>query len=275
MILSLGFRDFFPISDLSQTLPTLYTSHPSTMTYMNLSILFHHLETFTAENSFLSLARRKSEISRADDTGTEASSSPATQPTQPVAARGGSSSIPSHASPYGSASFEGQQLAFSPPLAAGQRPRGEAPAQRFTGHGSHGDGNAPIGFMLNRGPPSDSRQHRNSFASSPGYLDGSPRDGIVSEAGAWSPGEVQPQLQISYLLGDSPSTQAGSTQYERTDSFSLEADGRANPVDPEHCGFTGRQAYLYRTYIMRIAPSVSINSFPRPDPKQILTTSSP
>ncbi|KAF6810517.1 zn 2cys6 transcription factor [Colletotrichum musicola] len=208
-------------------------------------------------------ARRKSEISRADDTGTEASSSPATQPTQPVAARG-VSNIPSHASPHGSLSFEGQQLVFSPPSAAGQRPKGEAPAQRFTGHGSHGDGTAPIGFMLNRGPPSDSRQHRDSFTSSPGYLDGSPRDGLASEVGAWSPGEVQPQLQISYLLGDSPSTQAGSTQHDRSNSFSLDVDGRVQPVDPDHCGFTGRQAFLYRTYIMRIAPSIDACHDARP-----------
>ncbi|CAI0649312.1 unnamed protein product, partial [Colletotrichum noveboracense] len=204
-------------------------------------------------------ARRKSEASRAvEETGTEASSSPATQSTQ-AAARSGS--IGSHASPHGSASFESQQLtfAFSPP--AGSRP-GEAPAQRFTGHGSHGDGNAPIGFMLNRGPPAEP-PNRSSFASSPGYLD-SIRDGLASESGGWNPGEVQPQLQISYLLGDSPSTQGGSAPRERTESLISDVEVRPQPTDPEHCGFTGRQAYLFRTYIMRIAPSIDACHDARP-----------
>ncbi|KAE9572358.1 hypothetical protein CGMCC3_g11737 [Colletotrichum fructicola] len=204
-------------------------------------------------------ARRKSEASRGvEETGTEASSSPATQSTQ-AAARSGS--VGSHASPHGSASFESQQLtfAFSPP--AGSRP-GEAPAQRFTGHGSHGDGNAPIGFMLNRGPPAEP-PNRSSFASSPGYLD-SIRDGLASESGGWNPGEVQPQLQISYLLGDSPSTQGGSAPRERTESLISDVEVRPQPTDPEHCGFTGRQAYLFRTYIMRIAPSIDACHDARP-----------
>ncbi|KAI8267572.1 hypothetical protein K4K56_004480 [Colletotrichum sp. SAR 10_98] len=203
--------------------------------------------------------QRKSEASRGvEETGTEASSSPATQSTQ-AAARSGS--IGSHASPHGSASFESQQLtfAFSPP--AGSRP-GEAPAQRFTGHGSHGDGNAPIGFMLNRGPPAEP-PNRSSFASSPGYLD-SIRDGLASESGGWNPGEVQPQLQISYLLGDSPSTQGGSAPRERTESLISDVEVRPQPTDPEHCGFTGRQAYLFRTYIMRIAPSIDACHDARP-----------
>ncbi|KAF9878386.1 hypothetical protein CkaCkLH20_03878 [Colletotrichum karsti] len=204
--------------------------------------------------------RRKSEASRLDETGTEASSSPVTQSTQ-TAAR--SNSIGSHASPHGSNSFESQQLTFelSPPT--GQRLRGEAPAQRFTGHGSHGDGNAPIGFMLSRGPPAESQQP-SAFAYSPASID-STRDGLTSEPGQWNAGDVQPQLQISYLLGDSPSsTQPGSIRRERAESFISDVELRLRPAEPEHWGFTGRQAYLFRTYIMRIAPSIDACHDARP-----------
>ncbi|KAK1454625.1 hypothetical protein CMEL01_16592 [Colletotrichum melonis] len=161
---------------------------------------------------------------------------------------------------------ERRQLNFgySPP--ATHAFRAEAPAQRFTGHGSHGDGSAPIGFVLNSGPPQESQQHRDSLTSSPGYLD-SARDGTTSDSGQWQSGEVQPQLQISYLLGDSPSTQAGSSHQiasERAESLISDAEFRIQPVDPEHCGFTGRQAFLFRTYILRIAPSIDACHDARP-----------
>ncbi|KAL0940490.1 zn 2cys6 transcription factor [Colletotrichum truncatum] len=208
----------------------------------------------------LKKARRNTESSRAEETDTEDSSSPATLSSQTAGGRVGS--IGSHASPHGSSSFESQQFTIELPPPAGQRFRGEAPAQRFTGHGSHGDGSAPIGFVLNRGPPPESH-HRSSFASSPGYLD-SVRDGLASDSGQWSGCEVQPQLQISYLLGDSPSTQAGSAQRERADSLISDAELRSQPADPQHCGFTGRQAFLYRTYIMRIAPSIDACHDARP-----------
>lgn len=187
---------------------------------------------------------------------TEASSSPPIPSARSVGERSGS--FASHVSPHGSASYESQLVFdYSPP--PGQSFRAEAPAQRFSGHGSHGDGSAPIGFVLNAGPPPES-QPRSSFASSPGYLN-SVRDGLSPDSGQWHGAEVQPQLQISYLLGDSPSTQAGSGQLasERAESLISDADPRSQPADPDHCGFTGRQAFLFRTYIMRIAPSVSFN----------------
>ncbi|KAL0782528.1 hypothetical protein CaCOL14_000434 [Colletotrichum acutatum] len=208
-------------------------------------------------------ARRKSEVSRVDDAASEASSSPAVQSVRTAGDR--SNSFTSHPSPHGLTPYEGQlNFDYSPP--ATHAFRAEAPAQRFTGHGSHGDGSAPIGFVLNSGPPQENRQHRDSFTSSPGYLDSS-RDGITSDSGQWQSGEVQPQLQISYLLGDSPSTQAGSSHQiasERAESLISDAEFRIQPVDPEHCGFTGRQAFLFRTYILRIAPSIDACHDARP-----------
>ncbi|GKT57608.1 Zn(II)2Cys6 transcription factor [Colletotrichum tofieldiae] len=205
-------------------------------------------------------ARRRSEVSRGDDAATEASSSPAVQSVGTVGER--SNSFTSHTSPHASASYDSQlAFEFSPPST--HNLRAEAPGQRFSGHGSHGDGSAPIGFVLNRGPPPESC-HRASFTSSPGYLD-STRDGLASDSSQWNAGEVQPQLQISYLLGESPSTQAGSShQLETAESLILDADPRSQPVDPEHCGFTGRQAFLFRTYIMRIAPSIDACHDARP-----------
>ncbi|EXF83589.1 hypothetical protein CFIO01_00731 [Colletotrichum fioriniae PJ7] len=209
-------------------------------------------------------ARRKSEVSRVDDAASEASSSPAVQSVRTAGDR--SNSLTSNPSPHGLTPYEGQlNFDYSPP--ATHAFRAEAPAQRFTGHGSHGDGSAPIGFVLNSGPPQESRSHhRDSFTSSPGYLDAT-RDGITSDSGQWQSGEVQPQLQISYLLGDSPSTQAGSSHQiasERAESLISDAEFRIQPVDPEHCGFTGRQAFLFRTYILRIAPSIDACHDARP-----------
>ncbi|KAG7047733.1 zn 2cys6 transcription factor [Colletotrichum scovillei] len=43
-----------------------------------------------------------------------------------------------------------------------------------------------------------------------------------------------------------------------------DAEFRIQPVDPEHCGFTGRQAFLFRTYILRIAPSIDACHDARP-----------
>ncbi|KAI3558358.1 hypothetical protein CABS03_02481 [Colletotrichum abscissum] len=208
-------------------------------------------------------ARRKSEVSRVDDAASEASSSPAVQSVRTAGDR--SNSFTSHPSPHGLTPYEGQlNFGYSPP--ATHAFRAEAPAQRFTGHGSHGDGSAPIGFVLNSGPPQESQQHRDSLTSSPGYLD-SARDGTTSDSVQWQSGEVQPQLQISYLLGDSPSTQAGSSHQiasERAESLISDAEFRIQPVDPEHCGFTGRQAFLFRTYILRIAPSIDACHDARP-----------
>ncbi|UQC73953.1 uncharacterized protein CLUP02_00600 [Colletotrichum lupini] len=208
-------------------------------------------------------ARRKSEVNRVDDAASEASSSPAVQSVRTAGDR--SNSFTSHPSPHGLTPYEGQlNFGYSPP--ATHAFRAEAPAQRFTGHGSHGDGSAPIGFVLNSGPPQESQQHRDSLTSSPGYLD-SARDGTTSDSVQWQSGEVQPQLQISYLLGDSPSTQAGSSYQiasERAESLISDAEFRIQPVDPEHCGFTGRQAFLFRTYILRIAPSIDACHDARP-----------
>ncbi|KZL79705.1 zn 2cys6 transcription factor [Colletotrichum incanum] len=205
--------------------------------------------------------RRRSEASRGDDAATEASSSsPAVQSVRTVGER--SNSFTSHTSTHGFASYDSQlAFEFSPPEP--HKFRAEAPGQRFSGHGSHGDGSAPIGFVLNRGPPPESC-HRASFTSSPEYLD-STRDGLTTDSSQWNAGEVQPQLQISYLLGDSPSTQAGSYHHlEPIGSLISDADSRSQPVDPEHCGFTGRQAFLFRTYIMRIAPSIDACHDARP-----------
>ncbi|KAK6223572.1 hypothetical protein QIS74_03516 [Colletotrichum tabaci] len=209
-------------------------------------------------------ARRQSEISRGDDAAafTEASSSPATQSVPGERA----ASFTSQASPLGSVPYEGQlTLEFAPPASRGVR--AEAPGQRFSGQGSHGDSSAPIGFVLNRGPPpaSAANQHRASFTSSSDFLDPT-RDALLSESGQWSAAEVQPQLQISYLLGDSPSTQPGPPyQPERAGGYlAPDADHRDQPTDPEHCGFTGRQAFLFRTYIMRIAPSIDACHDARP-----------
>ncbi|TDZ25369.1 hypothetical protein Cob_v001640 [Colletotrichum orbiculare MAFF 240422] len=207
--------------------------------------------------------RRRSELNPRDEAIVEGSASSPGAQAAPRGIDARSNSITSYASPHGSASFESRQLAFEFPPPASKRPRGEAPAQRFTGHGSHGDGSAPIGFVLNKGPPIDTR-HRSSFASSPGYLE-SVRDGLASaEPSPWSSGEVQPQLQISYLLGDSPSTQAGSAPRDRASSLVSDPDVRTLSIEPDHCGFTGRQAFLFRTYIMRIAPSIDACHDARP-----------
>ncbi|OLN86227.1 hypothetical protein CCHL11_04132 [Colletotrichum chlorophyti] len=205
-------------------------------------------------------ARRRSEASRDDGSGTEISSSSADEPGR-TGGEGRKSFIPL-TSPHQSAPYKGQiTFDYSPP--AGQSLKGEAPRQRFSGHGSHGDGSAPIGFVLNASRPPET--HRSSFTSSPGYFD-STRDGLGSDRG-WHSGEVQPQLQISYLLGDSPSTHVGSAQQlasEQADSLFSDAELHTHPVDPEHCGFTGRQAFLFRTYIMRIAPSIDACHDARP-----------
>ncbi|KAJ0158499.1 hypothetical protein CTA2_11454 [Colletotrichum tanaceti] len=265
-------------------------------------------------------ARRQSERSRGDEHDndddddddddddaavfTEHSSSPAIQPV--AGERGGATFVTSQASPLGSAPYEGQlTLDFAPPTSSRGVVRAEAPGRRFSdhgSHGSHGDGSAPIGFVLNRGPqppppapppaPAQAQaanqhhhhqhhhhQHHHhhraaSFASSPEFLDPT-RDALLSETGHWNAAEVQPQLQISYLLGDSSSTQPGPPPYqpERAGGVHLalapapappDPDHRYQPPGPEHCGFTGRQAFLFRTYVTRIAPSIDACHDARP-----------